>query len=292
MESPNQNPGGSKRRRLTGFAASLLAALLFMAATGGAAAQDLTVQKLSCQGNEPFWSLDISQEEARFTEMGETERLFMGTLSRLDYLDPPWSVWRGRDQSGADAQEPLNNDLVAVFRAEVCLDTMSDEGGPFDRRAVLTLPDGRLISGCCRAAVGLDANEAPLADFEDIARGDWTGFLPRLAETLSGCVDKGFVGPVDKVLGAWPLPRDQGLVRALMQDGARQDCVAEQSNGQVLLSDTVSDRAAKGRSEGEPSFYAAALGPPLATCGRLEKVVLPEKGMLGWLHYKGPDCSF
>jgi uncharacterized membrane protein len=292
MESPTRNPGRSARQRRSGFATSLIAPLLLAAATGSAAAQDLTVQKLSCQGNEPFWSLEISQEEARLTEMGETERLFRGSLSRLDYLDPPWSVWRGRGQHDEGAEEPRESDLVAVFRAEVCLDSMSEEGGPFERRAVLTLPDGRLVSGCCRAAVGLDANEAPLADFEDVARGDWTGFLPRLAETLTGCVDKGFVGPVDKVLGAWPLPRDQGLVRALMQDGARQDCVAEQASGQVLLSDAVSDRAAKGRSEGDPSFYAAALGPPLATCGRLEKVVLPEKGMLGWLHYKGPDCSF
>lgn len=269
----------------------LLCALLLVSAALPAAAQDMTVQQLSCRGNEPFWSFQAGQDTAQLSELGSEERSFSGRLRRLGYLDPPWSVWRGREVP-AEGSGGQPGEIVATLRAEVCLDTMSEEGGPFDQRVLLSMPDGRLLTGCCRSVVALDQSEAPLADFEDLPRGDWTQLLPRLAAAVEGCLLEGFSDPVELVLGAWPLPNGQALVRARSFDGGREDCIVEEDSGRVLMSDSVSPTAGKGRSEGAPSLLPKREAPPLVTCGRLERVELTPGDTLGWLHYKGPDCTF
>ena len=58
------------------------------------------------------------------------------------------------------------------------------------------------------------------------------------------------------------------------------------------MSDQVSPTAGRGNSEGAPTFYPKGDSPPLVTCGRLERVELTPGEVLGWLHYKGPDCTF
>ncbi len=269
----------------------LFSAFLLLGLAATARAQDMTVQQLRCQGNEPFWSFQAGQESAQLEELGAEGRSFSGRLQRLGYLDPPWSVWRGREVT-PEGEAAQGSDLVAALRAEVCLDTMSDEGGPFDQRVLLSLPDGRLLTGCCRSVVALDQSDAPLADFEDLPRGDWTQLLPRLRTAVQGCLQEGFANPVELVLGAWPLPNGQALVRARSYDGGREDCIAEEDDGRVLMSDSVSPTAGKGKSEGAPAFHPKREAPPLVTCGRLERVELPPGETIGWLHYKGPDCTF
>ncbi len=267
------------------LAACLLAVLLLWG--GGAAGQGLTVSRLLCQGNEPFWSFRLSPDAGQFTALGEEEQSFTGTLERLDYLDPPWSIWRGRPEGGG----PEDGETIAVLRAEACQDTMSDEAGPFDRRVVISRPDGSLLTGCCRSAVGLDKSNAKLADFDDIQRNDWSRFLPRMAPAIEGCMADGFSGPAARLLGAWPLPGEQVLVRAALLTGGREDCVAEET-GAVLFNSSVAANAARANSEGAPSFYWVDGEDPLVSCGRLERVELAGRGVIGWLHYEGPDCRF
>ena len=286
MRTPVQTANPARKNAKGLLAAGWLAMILL--SSGGAAGQDLMVSRLLCQGNEPFWSFRLSPGGGEFSALGQTEQRYSGSLERLDYLDPPWSVWRGRPVE-SDAPE---GETVAVLRAEACQDTMSDEAGPFDRRVVISRPDGTLLTGCCRSAVGLDTSEARLADFEDIQRDDWSRFLPRLAPAVEGCMASGFSGPVERLLGAWPLPRGQVLVRAALQEGGREDCIAGESEGEVLFNSPVAASAARSSSEGAPSFYWVEGEAPLVSCGRLEKVVLAGRGMIGWLHYEGPDCRF
>jgi len=118
-----------------------------------ALSQGLSSPLVQCRGNEPFWSLDLTEEQARFSRLagsGVEEEIFQGARQALDFLDPPWTVWRGvagpeaARQDGAPART-----LVATLRQQACRDTMSDEGPQFDRMIVLSPPDGEPLVGCC-----------------------------------------------------------------------------------------------------------------------------------------------
>lgn len=144
-----------------------LAAAVFLAAlpVAGAAAvaqeaaprqraSEPPVTVLRCTGNEPFWSLDLGPGTALLRRPGGQqveETTFTGTLDSLGYLDPPWMVWRGAAASGdgTDAAEGADDDLVAVIRREQCRDSM--KGDLRDARAVLSLPGGGTVTGCCTA---------------------------------------------------------------------------------------------------------------------------------------------
>ena len=209
--------------------------------------------------------------------------LFDGSLTRLDYMTPPWALWRGGGAGG-------EGDLVVAMRAEICQDTMSDEGGTFDLRALLSHPDGRVLTGCCRAAAALGLSAAPVADFEGPVRGDWSDLLPRLLPAMAVCLERGFEGRIIRLLGAWPMSGNQALVRAELASGGRADCFAAMSGNEVLLSGPVSVTASSGQSEGQPAFLSAGGPEPVLTCGRAERVELTPGELLGWLHYPGPGC--
>ncbi len=113
------------------------AALLLALALPAAAADP----RLVCFGNEPSWSL-------RFDAPGRATLAFpdgkpveyRGRETRLDFLKE--RAWRGAPAGDAKAV------LVAFLREGACSDTMSDAAHPFTAR--VSLPDGRLLAGCCR----------------------------------------------------------------------------------------------------------------------------------------------
>ncbi|MCM5678985.1 YbaY family lipoprotein [Schlegelella sp. S2-27] len=99
---------------------------------------------LVCQGHEPDWSLRLW--DSRSTLQGPTARPLQlrGAWERIDHLQPRVAVWRG---APATARTPL----VAMLSQEHCVDAMGEEGeAPSSHRAVVSLPDGRIVSGCCR----------------------------------------------------------------------------------------------------------------------------------------------
>lgn len=122
---------------------------VFIALAGVAAGSANAADGFRCQGNEPFWHLALDATSGVLTRPGadRPEKIILqGRLQALDYLRPPWTVWRG-DRAGEPAVA-----VVAVIREESCRDTMADETPPFTHRAVITLPDGRAATGCCRTA--------------------------------------------------------------------------------------------------------------------------------------------
>lgn len=133
-----------------------IAAAVFTALALPACAQDQPqraseppVVALACKGNEPFWSLDLGPGTALLKRPGGEqveETTFTGTLDTIAYLDPPWSVWRGAAASGAGV-EGATDDLIAMVRREQCTDSMS--GREYGARAVISLPGGGLVTGCC-----------------------------------------------------------------------------------------------------------------------------------------------
>ncbi|WP_425046864.1 SH3 domain-containing protein [Primorskyibacter sp. S87] len=94
-------------------------------------------EKLQCLGAEPFWSLGIAQgKAAQFdTPDGKTQFLPAGELQPA----------KGRSHRFL---LQLGDDVIAILRQEICTDGMSDRVFGID--ADLVMPDGQLLTGCCR----------------------------------------------------------------------------------------------------------------------------------------------
>jgi len=112
---------------------------------------DFQPLRLQCRGNEPFWSVEVNGDSAISSRLGvePQEQPFEGSVHTLDYLQPPWLVWRGFNVVDGEAGGEA---LVMTLRREACHDTMAD-GPPMDYRAVVVYPDASVVTGCC-AAVG------------------------------------------------------------------------------------------------------------------------------------------
>jgi heat shock protein HslJ len=111
-------------------------------------------QPLICFGNEPFWSLDLSEPgKAAFSTPDSAPIGFVGEVTTLAHRRE--SVWRGRSPASGEA------DLVAFLREGACSDTMSDTTHPFS--VSVSMPDGRHLAGCCRLTQAA-ALPAALAD--------------------------------------------------------------------------------------------------------------------------------
>ena len=112
-----------------------------------AAAED---RPLMCFGNEPFWSVDLTEPgAARFATPDGEAVPYAGGATRLDFLGE--AVWRGSPADGGD--------LVVWLKDSECSDNMSDTLHPVTAR--VSLPDGRFLAGCCRV-VAADAAAASL----------------------------------------------------------------------------------------------------------------------------------
>jgi heat shock protein HslJ len=110
---------------------------LILAGACGAAAAD--ERPLICFGNEPSWSVDLTEPGlARVAFPGEEPVTYRGAATRHAFL--PETLWRGSPAAGRD--------LVVWLQESTCTDNMSGTRLPVTARA--SLPDGRFLSGCCR----------------------------------------------------------------------------------------------------------------------------------------------
>jgi heat shock protein HslJ/uncharacterized membrane protein len=108
-------------------------------ATGLAGVAAAEEQPLICFGNEPSWSVDLTEPGvARVGSPGAEPVAYRGTATRHAFL--PESLWRG--------SPPAGRDLVVWLQDSTCVDNMSGNELPVTAR--VSLPDGRFLSGCCR----------------------------------------------------------------------------------------------------------------------------------------------
>jgi heat shock protein HslJ len=104
--------------------------------SGVVAAED---QPLICFGNEPSWSVDLTEPGvARFATPDQEAVAYRGNATRHAFL--PESLWRGSPAAGRD--------LVVWLQDSTCTDNMSGTKHPVTAR--VSTPDGRFLSGCCR----------------------------------------------------------------------------------------------------------------------------------------------
>jgi uncharacterized membrane protein len=119
----------------------LAVALATVAAPAGA--DEPVPETLVCLGNEPSWSLRFEAGGATYvTPESPGGQPVRGKLARADWARPPLLAFRG-----SAAGEGV---LVAMVSREACADTMADVAYEF--RARLSMPDGSIRLGCCRAA--------------------------------------------------------------------------------------------------------------------------------------------
>ena len=129
-----------------------VACLLGVAGFSGVVAAE--ERPLICFGNEPSWSVDLTEPGvARFATPDQEAVTYRGQATRHAFL--PETLWRGSPAAGRD--------LVVWLQDSTCTDNMSGTQLPVTARA--STPDGRFLSGCCRvpakaaaagAAVGLE----------------------------------------------------------------------------------------------------------------------------------------
>jgi heat shock protein HslJ len=115
--------------------------LLLLASALHALPASAAEPRLVCFGNEPSWSLRFDgggRATLAFPDGKPVE--YRGRETRLDFLKE--RAWRGSPAGDPKAV------AVAFLREATCSDTMSDTAHPVSAR--VSLPDGRLLAGCCR----------------------------------------------------------------------------------------------------------------------------------------------
>jgi len=168
-----------------------------------------------CFGNEPSWSLQFNgQGQARLTLPDQRAVDIRGLTTRLDVLNE--QAWRGRATVGK------SGDVVAFLRESACSDGMSDEKHPVTAR--VSLPDGRLLAGCCRipasthaaspASITIEGNTWQLAALDGHSLGLAGKASRPVTARFEGGRVSGFSG-CNQYTGAYTLDRDSLVIGSL-----------------------------------------------------------------------------
>jgi heat shock protein HslJ len=170
---------------------------------------------LLCFGNEPSWSLQFSEGGRARLMLPDTKPAgYLGRETRLEPLKE--RAWRGKPASGKGGV------VVAFLRESACSDGMSDTNHAMTAR--VSLPDGRLLAGCCRVPVSSNATAPASVSIEGptwrlTALGDknpglgGTEMRPVTARFENGRIS-GFSG-CNQFMGGYTLNRDSVVIGSL-----------------------------------------------------------------------------
>ena len=106
-----------------------------------------------CFGEEPAWSIQFVSWGARYLDVNQPNRDFPGTF----FWESGQKVWMWQRENNL-APVGTGDVLSATIQTASCTDPAHK--GTFPFAAVVTLPQGDLLSGCCRK---LKEGEAPAA---------------------------------------------------------------------------------------------------------------------------------
>ena len=144
---------------------ALVGAVVFLASSFPAHSVFAAEPRLICFGNEPSWGLHFTgQGGARLLLPDQKPAEYRGRETRLDVLKE-WA-WRGTLPAGE------GGDVVVFVRESPCSDGMSNTTHPAMAR--VSLPDGRLLAGCCR--VPASSFEGPTWRLTAVGSKDLAGF--------------------------------------------------------------------------------------------------------------------
>ncbi|GMW05288.1 MAG: META domain-containing protein [Gammaproteobacteria bacterium] len=161
------------------------AAAFWLGAVAFSGAAVAAEQPLVCFGNEPSWSVDLTESgTARFATPDADPLVYRGKATRLDFLRE--TLWRGTSGAGRD--------LVVWMQDKACSDGMSDTSHPVTAR--VSLADGRFLAGCCRLAAATTA-ATPSGSVEGVEwrlvylPGNATGGLEQLSRPITVRFEEG-----------------------------------------------------------------------------------------------------
>jgi hypothetical protein len=269
----------SSRRWLPG-AASIGLCALALGAAAAAAADAPTAQQIQCRGFEPSFAITAGLEAATWSEPGK-EVTLRGGFQALDFLQPPWLVWRGSDakaRRGAPA-------VVLTARKEACVPSMGegDKIAALDWRAVVSHPDGRVMTGCCTLKSGLDLRQAPVARAAAKPPEDWSRQVGDLLPAIQACLADGLPS-AERVDKAWAMNHGKAGVRLMDREGVAYDCVADLGLRKVQWVERVAGEGTL-PGVGNPVFWPARETSPAIRCGRAERVLDRQGRTAGFLNY-------
>jgi uncharacterized membrane protein len=275
------------------------------------------VTQFACRGSEPAWSLVIDHDTARYLALqdGEPQAVpLKGKLKVTGEGRTPDVDWRGKSADGGSYK--------VLIQEQACADTMADASADrttFAYRARLTLPNGKLVQGCCNAgletvaqaqpapapapaalpgaaarldppkleqAVATNLDQAPVAQLFAKRPDDWSRFLLELKPAIDACLDR-TPGGAAYVTKAWPMNR--GLVGVRTRNGGAGwfDCVAGYDGRSVQRFAPVTADAGPVQGEGNVLYTPIAGVPLQGKCWRQERVVDGGGTPLGWLSSNG-----
>jgi hypothetical protein len=155
---------------------------------------------------------------------------------------------------------------------------MADQRFPMTAR--LSMPDGRLLLGCCRTAGG--PAQVAIGDLMDRPTEDWSRHLAELLPVIEACFP--LVSGATRVTKAWPMNRGMAGARIESADSRRWDCIAPLAGGGIDSLRSVEPEEPAMPGEGFPVFVPASITEPTG-CPRFEQVIEPDGRMRGWLSF-------
>jgi uncharacterized membrane protein len=254
----------------------------------GSAAQ---TPPLVCYGNEPSWSLELSDTTARFKTLGEGESDFIGGASVIAPLKA--QAWRGRPASGP------GGDLVAFLAEGACSDGMSDLKRPYSAR--VSLPDGRFFAGCCRpdtfraasdpvSAIPLGESVTPPAAAPPKAPsgspapapGSWVDSLQDYLPALRSCTFEAM--RTEAVVFAEAKPKSAVHLVLRLSGGRYADCDALNYGPARVV--PRAKNAVLSKAEQGPVVTLLPGEPPRGTCFQSEPAMDDKGNPFGWITRK------
>lgn len=96
-----------------------------------------------CFGYGPKWSVQLTDGAARYLGVNQPDQDFLGTF----YWDSEMKVWNWHREDGL---APMNNGfaLSGTIQKAACHDSVRGETYPYS--AQINLPQGDMVTGCCR----------------------------------------------------------------------------------------------------------------------------------------------
>ena len=244
-------------------------------------------RQFACQGNEPFWNLTISGDNARFVSLtgsGDAHPVRLtGRLRATAARTGASFGWRGTDADGSA--------YGALIERRSCRDSMSDREGvtTFAYAATVAAPGGMTLHGCCNAGPALDSQAgAPgepavqLADLRARAPEDWTRHLPDMLRAVQACLDR-TPGEGAYVTKAWPMNRAMVGVRTRNASVGWFECVAQQDGRAIDRFAPVDATAERVVDEERVLYVPAEVVRQEGNCFRHEQLLDDAGRPLGWL---------
>lgn len=203
--------------------------------------------------DEGAWELTLLADYAQFTRPG---------------LGEDGAIAGPRDYRQAGMQVVAGPLTITITQQECA--TASGVALPYVAHVLF---EGVAYQGCARR--GVAAGERPT----------WATVLPELIPAIDACLER-VSSPPGRVTFAGVVEEGVVDVRIRESDGARRECIADQSGAGVSVYETISD-VDRRTGESDPEFQRGGAQPRAQNCRVVEPAADRDGASLGWFIKRG-----